>query len=314
MQEITNKRRLQLKTLQKILRIKFTNIALLDRALTHRSYGNEQKTRCSNYERLEFLGDSVLGFITACKYPELDEGNYSQIKAVVVSENSLSKIAKTLHFGDYILIGHGEECNGGRDKKPILEDTFEAVIGAYYLDCKSMARVKNFVLRFIADEIEAVIENRHEKDYKTLLQEMCQKKNNSCPIYKVVNEEGPEHNKKFTVCVIVNGKSLSEGFGSSKKDAEKEAAERAYRRLTTTVETKTSHNNNDAKKNLQKTKKVVEKQKITENKVVNEIKTEEQPKKFYENIDFASIRKNKSQEKTKITKKVHKKDKGDKAK
>ncbi len=306
MQILSNNRKVQLKSLQKILRIKFTNLALLDRALTHRSFCNEQKYHCANYERLEFLGDSVLGFITAeylyKKFPEMDEGQYSKIKAVVVSESSLSKIAKALHFDEYILIGRGEENNQGREKKATLEDTFEAVIGAYYIDCRSITRVRNFVLRFIAQEIEAVIENRSDKDYKTLLQELCQKEHGCCPVYKVTNEEGPEHNKKFTVSATLNGKFLGEGHGSSKKYAEKEAAEKAYRKLTTTVETKVRHSSAD--KNIpRKSKKSDVSNKPSESAA--EISQDNQPKKFYENIDFENIRKNKSN-KRKINKKSDK--------
>ena len=308
---ISNTRKQQLKTFQKILRVSFKNIALLDRAVTHRSYGNEQKVQVGNYERLEFLGDSLLGFITSeylyRKFPDLDEGRCSQIKSVVVSEDTLSKIAHSLHYGDYMLIGKGEERNGGRDRKAILADIFEAVIGAYYLDCQNMSRVRNFVLRFIAIEIDLVIESRHEKDYKTLLQEYCQKTYNDCPSYKLLDESGPEHQKRFQVSVSINGRMLGEGAGASKKEAEKVAAEHAYRKISgSAVETRParsrssedteialSKDSNYRKKRTDKSDKKTSDKPIRKSRKPKSEQQEEEsdaPKKFYENIDFEAIR------------------------
>lgn len=328
---ISNTRRQQLKTFQKILRVSFKNISLLDRAVTHRSYGNEQRVQTGNYERLEFLGDSLLGFIASeylyRSYPDLDEGRYSQIKAVVVSEDTLSKIAHSLHYGDYILIGKGEERSGGRDRKAILADTFEAVIGAYYLDCQNMSRVRNFVLRFIAAEIGLVIESRHEKDYKTLLQEYCQKQYNDCPSYKLLDETGPEHQKRFMVSVSIDNRLLGEGIGASKKEAEKNAAERAYRKIygisaeshpsgsrrqSDGAEISISKNgqprqNTDKHKNDSavtdrsfRRKKSVRSDKSSSDKMPHRSRRSrsaedntDAPKKFYENIDFEAIRRSK---------------------
>ncbi|MBR6201024.1 MAG: ribonuclease III [Spirochaetales bacterium] len=325
---ISNTRKQQLKTFQKILRINFKNISLLDRAVTHRSYGNEQRIQIGNYERLEFLGDSLLGFITSeylyRNYPDLDEGRYSQIKAVVVSEDTLSKIAHSLHYGEYILIGKGEERSGGRDRKAILADIFEAVIGAYYLDCQNMSRVRNFVLRFIAAEINLVIESRHEKDYKTLLQEYCQKTYNDCPSYKLLDETGPEHQKRFQVSVSIEGRLLGEGVGASKKEAEKNAAEHAYRKISSSaVETRpvrgrqtdsgeivlsknVGHNRPNADKykgdsasadKSPRKKRSDRQDKSSSDKPARRSRksrpAEEEsdaPKKFYENIDFDAIR------------------------
>ena len=309
---ISNTRKQQLKTFQKILRVSFKNLSLLDRAVTHRSYGNEQKVQVGNYERLEFLGDSLLGFITSeylfRKFPDLDEGRYSQIKSVVVSEDTLSKIAHSLHYGDYILIGKGEERSGGRDRKAILADIFEAVIGAYYLDCQNMSRVRNFVLRFIATEINLVIESRHEKDYKTLLQEFCQKTYNDCPSYKLLDETGPEHQKRFQVSVSIEGRMLGEGAGASKKEAEKNAAEHAYRKISgSAVETRLtrSRQNTDKQDNIAlsadkflRRKKSEKSDKASSDKPSRkshkskpvEEEVSDTPKKFYENIDFEAIR------------------------
>jgi len=132
------------------------------------------------------------------------------------------------------LIGKGEEQSGGRNKKTILADTYEAFLGAYYLD-SNLEKVKKFILKYFIKEIDLVIAGKHEKDYKTLLQEFCQKKYKVCPVYNLYNEEGPEHNKTFFIEVLVNNNVVGRGFGRSKKDAEKEAAKNAYLKLTTTM-------------------------------------------------------------------------------
>ena len=237
----------------------------------------------------------MLGFITSeylyRNYPDLDEGRYSQIKAVVVSEDTLSKIAHSLHYGEYILIGKGEERSGGRDRKAILADIFEAVIGAYYLDCQNMSRVRNFVLRFIAAEINLVIESRHER---------------------------------FQVSVSIEGRLLGEGVGASKKEAEKNAAEHAYRKISSSaVETRpvrgrqtdsgeivlsknVGHNRPNADKykgdsasadKSPRKKRSDRQDKSSSDKPARRSRksrpAEEEsdaPKKFYENIDFDAIR------------------------
>ena len=218
------------------LNVKFNNIDLLKQSLCHRSFINETKQEYpGNNERLEFLGDSVLGFIITehlyMNYSRLSEGKMAKIRSVVVSEDSLSKIAKEFKFYDFVLVGRGEEHTGGRYKKTILADTLEAFIGGYFLD-SGLEKVKEFVLRFMPQEIEAVIKEKHGKDYKTLLQEYCQRKYKACPLYVLKKEEGPEHNKMFIVKVELNGDIMGEGFGGSKKDAEKMAAKTAYMKYT----------------------------------------------------------------------------------
>ncbi len=225
------------------LNVEFNDIGLLNQSLCHRSFINESKDLYSgNNERLEFLGDSVLGFIITeylyKNYPRLDEGSMAKIRSVVVSEDVLSKIAKNLKLYDYILVGKGEELTGGRFKKAILADTLEAFLGAYFLD-SNLLKVRDFVLRFMIEEIEAVITDKNGKDYKTLLQEYCQRKYKSCPVYKLKKEEGPEHNKIFIVRVEMNGDIVGEGFGGSKKEAEKMAAKTAYTKYTVLKNTKT---------------------------------------------------------------------------
>jgi len=220
--------------------VEFNDTDLLNQALCHRSFINEtkndEKDLCNdNNERLEFLGDSVLGFVITeylyKNYPYLDEGKMAKIRSFVVSEESLSKIAKEFKFYEFILVGKGEEITGGRYKKTILADALEAIIGAYFLD-SGLQKVKEFVLKFMPKEIESVIKEKHGKDYKTLLQEYCQRKYKACPLYVLKKEEGPEHNKMFIVKVELNGDIMGEGFGGSKKDAEKMAAKTAYMKYT----------------------------------------------------------------------------------
>ena len=162
--------------------------------------------------------------------PGFTEGDMAKIKSFVVSESSLAKIAVQLRVENFILIGKGEEYSGGRSKKAILADCMEAIIGAYYLDSGFRA-VKSFVQRLFMPEIEAVLTDRHEKDYKTLLQELAQKKHRTYPKYRVVRKKGPNHDRTFWIEVDVNGKQFGPGRGKSKKEAEQEAAEMAYRAL-----------------------------------------------------------------------------------
>jgi ribonuclease-3 len=183
------------------------------------------------------LGDSVLGLIISDSlYKSLrgySEGDMAKVKSFVVSESSLAKIAAQLRVENYVLIGKGEEYSGGRTKKAILADCVEAIIGAYYLDSGFRA-VKSFVQRLFMPEIEAVLSDRHEKDYKTLLQELAQKKHKTYPKYRVVKKKGPNHDRTFWIEVDVNGKAFGPGRGKNKKEAEQEAAGMAYKALKKT--------------------------------------------------------------------------------
>jgi len=176
-----------------------------------------------------------LGLITTeYLYKEFDnynEGELARIKSFVVSEDVLSKIAKLINLNIYILIGKGEELSGGRLKKAILADCFEAFLGGLYLD-SNIEKVKNFILKYIASEISLVVNDKHEKDYKTLLQEYAQKNYKVCPIYVLKNEEGPEHDKVFYMSVSINDKIIGSGEGKSKKEAEKHAAKNGYLKIT----------------------------------------------------------------------------------
>jgi ribonuclease III len=232
---VDNLRKKELKEFLKKIGARFNNFNLLNLSLSHRSYVNETKNGDQNNERLEFLGDSVLGMVITEYlykfYPDLNEGELARIKSFVVSEDVLSKITKSINLNDYILIGKGEEVSGGRSKKTILADAFEAFLGSYYLDT-NFNKVRDFILKHFKFEIELVINNKHEKDYKTLLQEYVQKKHKVCPVYVLKSENGPEHDKTFYMEVFIRDKLIGAGDGKSKKDAEKVAAKHAYLKIT----------------------------------------------------------------------------------
>ena len=208
------------------------NLRLLNLDFSHTSYANECKGVSDSYERLEFLGDSILDMITAeylfeNYYAEYHEGDYTKIKAVVVSEDSLSEIARQKHFEKYILIGKGEASQGGANKKAIQADVMEAVIAAVYLD-KGLEAAREYVLSFIPFQIEKVIRNRVSyKDYKTKLQEYWQKKKGKVPEYSTVGHSGPDHEQVFYVTVSLGGKVYGPASGKSKKHAEQNAAKYA---------------------------------------------------------------------------------------
>ncbi|MBB6479110.1 ribonuclease-3 [Spirochaeta isovalerica] len=206
-------------------------------AFIHRSYSNEYSQKIENNEKLEFLGDSVLGMVTADylfnRLPDRVEGYLAKVKSFVVSEESLDSIARSIDVDKYLLIGKGEENSGGRQKKAILADCMEAIIGAYYLDT-GYREVSKFVLRFLVPQIDKVLENRHKKDYKTMLQEYVQKKYHIYPKYTLVKKSGPDHDKTFWMEVSVNGRTFGPGEGKNKKEAEQQAAEEAFAYLSST--------------------------------------------------------------------------------
>ena len=207
------------------------DLDLLNLAFTHRSFANEAMEAVDNNERLEFLGDSVLGMCVADwlfrNLPAKQEGDFSKIKSVVVSEDSLAMIARNLQVDKYLLIGKGEEFSGGRDKKALLADCMEALFAACYLD-GGYDVAKEFVMRYLEPQIEAVLNFDYHRDYKTSLQEYMQKKWRKCPIYTLVKKTGPEHEFTFYVEVSVNGMSYGPAIGSNKKEAEQNAAKLAY--------------------------------------------------------------------------------------
>ncbi|MGO9309987.1 MAG: ribonuclease III [Spirochaetia bacterium] len=228
-------RKKELQLFEKHARIRFRRLEFLNQAFTHRSFAHEAGESGENNERLEFLGDSVLGLVVAeyvyATLPDQPEGELARIKSFVVSEASLSEIARGLRVDNFILIGKGEEYSGGRSKKTILADCLEAIIGAYYLDCGFPA-AERFVHAMLVPEINKVLENRHAKDYKTLLQEWVQKRMKTYPKYRVVQKTGPDHDKTFWIEVHVGERSFGAGKGKNKKEAEQEAARLAWESMT----------------------------------------------------------------------------------
>jgi ribonuclease-3 len=200
----------------------------------HRSASNEAGNK-SNNERLEFLGDSILGAVCVTvlyrNYPEKNEGELAKIKAVVVSEEILSGVAIDLQIDKMLLLGKGEELSGGRTKKTILADALEALIGAVYLDSGYKAAYE-FVSGFITAKINGVTGENLHKDYKSLLQEYCQQAFRCYPEYRLVKKTGPEHERTFWIEVVINENIYGSGTGRNKKTAEREAAKIAYEKLT----------------------------------------------------------------------------------
>jgi ribonuclease-3 len=199
----------------------------------HRSVSNESINKINN-ERLEFLGDAILGAVAADllfqRLGDKPEGDLARIKSVVVSEDVLSGVARELQLDSLLILGKGEELSGGRTKKAILADALEALIGALYLD-SGYRSAHAFVSRFVEAEIDRVLENRHSQDYKSLLQEFCQQCYKKYPVYSLVKCSGPEHARIFWVDVAVNGQAFGPAMGMSKKGAEQEAAKLAYEAL-----------------------------------------------------------------------------------
>ena len=227
-------RKKELLLFERNAKVRFKRLDLLNLAFTHRSYANENPGVVDNNEKLEFLGDSVLGIVVSeylfRSLPDKNEGDLARIKSFVVSENSLAQIARALRVDNFILIGKGEEYSGGRKKKAILADCMEAIIGACYLD-SGIKSARNFVLSFFVEEIDKVLENKHQKDYKTLLQEFAQKKYHSYPRYRLVKKSGPDHDRTFWIDVELNNRTFGPGKGKNKKQAEQEAASIAYAHL-----------------------------------------------------------------------------------
>ena len=237
-------RKRELQQFSKSARLRFKSLELLNLSLTHRSAANELLLRSSrnqgipadrlNNERLEFLGDAILGAITASllymRFPEKAEGELAKIKSVVVSEEILSGLALELCLDAALILGKGEEQTGGRAKKAILADAMEALIGAIYLDSGFKA-AEDFVSPRIDLEIDRVLEKRVHQDYKSLLQELSQRLYKSYPLYKLVKRTGPEHERLFWMEVSVNGKNYGPCTGRNKKTAEQEAARLAWEAL-----------------------------------------------------------------------------------
>jgi ribonuclease-3 len=222
-------------TLEKRLEYSFKNKELLQTALTHSSYANENRgSGCESNERLEFLGDSVLGMVVADylfhNYSHMPEGNMTRLRAELVCESSLVVVARDLGLGDYIHLGKGEELSGGRQRPSILADCVEAVIAAIYLE-GGMEVAEAFIKKNILSSV-AVERALKSKDYKTALQELVQQKSGQALTYTLIDESGPDHMKSFTVQVSLNGRPIGQGTGRTKKEAEQAAACEAIGELT----------------------------------------------------------------------------------
>ncbi len=225
-----------LSVLQESLGITFDDTALLEQALVHRSYINESPGLAStSNERLEYLGDAVLGMIVADKLyrdnPDLDEGEMTRLRSNLVRKETLARMAKAIGLGDYLYLGKGEDTSGGRQKPVNLASALEAVIAAVYLD-QGLAVTEKFVTGLIDTELEKKENQDTLTDYKSKLQELVQSREQQAPSYHVIGTEGPEHGKTFIVEVRLGDSVLGKGAGKSKKAAETEAARSALEKLT----------------------------------------------------------------------------------
>ncbi len=213
---------------------KLKNQKLATQAFIHRSYLNEAKKELESNERLEFLGDSILSFIISDhlfrNYPDFDEGVLTNLRSLVVNTKSLAKEAKLRGFGKNLLLSKGEEESNGRENDSILANTFEAFIGALFVD-QGIESVKEFLKNTLIPHIKEFVEKKVFKDPKSLLQENVQAKKQNSPIYKVLSEEGPAHAKIFTVGVFIENQKKGTGTGRSKQEAEEFAAEKALEKI-----------------------------------------------------------------------------------
>ena len=222
-----------IKDLETAIGYRFKNIMLLQNALTHSSYANEQwHDGLKSDERLEFLGDSILGMVVARhlyqQFPNRLEGDLTRMRADMVCEKALAKIAVQLDLGKHLLLGNGEEQNGGRNRPSILADAVESVLAACFLD-GGMPAAEAFINKFVLCNVPG--DKPANLDYKTALQELVQQKKNQQIAYRLIGESGPDHDKEFTVEVALNGKVVGQGIGTSKKRAEQNAAKEAMEKL-----------------------------------------------------------------------------------
>lgn len=223
---------MDLEKLENEIKYTFKNKELLKKALTHTSYANEK--RIESNEKLEFLGDSILEFISSkylySNYPSLKEGEMTKVRATVVCEKSLYKIAKKHNFSEFLYLGKSEQLTGGKDRPAILADSVEAIIAAMYLD-GGLKEVEKFIINNLKEEIEIATKHVGDRDYKTVLQEKLQEHGDVRIVYEITKEEGPDHNKSFEAQVSLNGKVLAKGKGKSKKEAHMQAAKKALENM-----------------------------------------------------------------------------------
>lgn len=232
---ITKERERELADIERKLGISFLNKALLNQALTHSSYAHEMRQKgVYDNERLEFLGDAVLKLVISeylyNRFPGYAEGELTKIRATAISDETLAMIAGRLRIGMYILLGGNEKRSGGRERKSNLANAFEALLGAIFLD-GGLGKSRDLIIDFLRSEIDKISVEGFIKDYKSALQELVQKKGWGLPSYIVLKEAGPKHKKVFFMEARIKGKVFGEGKGLNKKEAEQEAAKRAYEKL-----------------------------------------------------------------------------------
>lgn len=223
------------KKFQEKFQYHFTDASLIVTAFKHRSYLNvSNEDRTASNERLEFLGDAVLDLVITQylfeKFPKRTEGQLSKIKSVLVSQPVLAEIASNLMLGDMILINKGEEKTGGRQRRSLLSDTFEAIVGAIYID-KGLDTARDFIYQHLLSHFKSIVQRELFKNYKSILLEYAQSQYGKLPEYKVLEEYGPDHDKRFVIAVYLDGTEIGKGNGKSKKIAEQEAAKYAMQQL-----------------------------------------------------------------------------------
>ncbi len=220
--------------LSKTLKINFHNPDLLRLAFVHRSYLNEAKEARESNERLEFLGDAVLSFLTSHylyqTYPNYPEGILTNIRSSLVKTKSLSDVAKQLHLGEMLFLSHGEEESGGRNNPSLLADVFEALLGAIFLD-QDIDTCQRFLKTYLFSKTQDIVEKKTYVDYKSLLQEIIQEELRVSPVYRVVKSEGPDHAKTFWIEAFAGEKLIGSGNGRSKQEAEQAAAAAALEQI-----------------------------------------------------------------------------------
>lgn len=232
---MTEERLAALRDFEQNLSWRFRDLSLLNNALTHRSFVNENTSlKCFDNERLEFLGDAVLGLCISDalmeKFPDYAEGQLSKLRASLVNEQHLAELARKVRIGDYLLLGKGEETSGGREKNSLLADTFEAVIAAIYLDC-GFARAMVFVRSLFAPLLEGGTQELICRDYKTAIQEIAQNRFKEIPQYTLTGQSGPDHDKIFETKLVIADIIATFGVGKNKKEAEQRAAKKAMEML-----------------------------------------------------------------------------------
>ena len=225
-----------LNDLQSTLGVSFNNPAILEQAVTHSSFINENPAAAAgDNERMEFLGDALLNLFVAeklyCDFPGLPEGRLSEIRVSLVRQEKLAEKAQKLKLGDYLLLGKGEDASGGRGKRNNLADAYEALTAAIYLD-RGFDAARSFILRGFAEDIQAIKEGKYSPNFKALLQELTQAEFKTLPEYEIIEATGPDHDRIFCVSVSLGEVLLAVGSGKTKKTAESEAARAAYGKLT----------------------------------------------------------------------------------